>query len=100
MNAFGAELHGATNAPPLFPDGINIGVNVPIAVIGNGFGNNVDNVTTVGTQNVGGDFSHHDDNPYIGPINVGVNVATVVGGNGFENHLGDITTAANQIIGH
>jgi hypothetical protein len=103
MNAFGAELNNAANAPTVhgysgLPDGgINIGVDVTSVVVGNGYHNQVGNVTVTGTQDVG--YSHHYDTP-VGPINIGVDVLNLVAGNGAYNTLGDLSVGADQSIGH
>ena|SRR5215469_12122993 len=104
MNAFGAELHSAANVPTVHDysgapgDGINIGVDVTTVVVGNGYHNQVGNVTVGGAQDVG--HSYHYDNPYTGPINIGVDVVNLVAGNGADNTLGNISVGADQGIGH
>ena len=71
LNAFGA--------------GLNIGVDVPTAVVGNGFGNSVGgSVVAAGDQHVG-DGGHFDG---LGPINIAVDVPTLVAGNGDGNTIG------------
>jgi hypothetical protein len=102
MNAFGADLHGGTSAPTTVPDhggglldgGINIGVNDPIVVAGNGVDNHIDgSVSAIGTQNVG-------DQGAGGGINIGVNVPIVVAGNGVDNHIdGSVSAIGTQNVG-
>lgn len=76
LNAFGA--------------GLNIGVDVPTAVVGNGLGNSVGGgVIAAGDQHVG-DSGHYGG---FGDINIGVDVPTVVAGNGAGNVVGGAALA-------
>jgi hypothetical protein len=107
-NAFGAELNGAPHpgaavagnagGGDLVTDqgfgGLNIGVNVPTVVAGNGFDNTIHgNVAAIGDQHVG-------DGSGSGGINIGVNVPTVVAGNGVDNVIdGNVTAIGTQGVG-
>jgi hypothetical protein len=83
LNAFGA--------------GLNIGVDVPTAVVGAGLGNSVGgSVTSAGEQHVG-DSGHYGG---FGDINIAVSTPTVVAGNGAGNVIGgDAAAQGGQDVG-
>ncbi|MCW2318317.1 hypothetical protein M2322_003886 [Rhodoblastus acidophilus] len=83
LNAFGA--------------GLNIGVDAPTAVVGNGLGNSVGgSVVASGDQHVG-DSGHYNG---FGPVNVAVDVPTLVAGNGVGNTIGgDAAAFGGQEVG-
>ncbi|MBV8663940.1 MAG: hypothetical protein JO107_12645 [Hyphomicrobiales bacterium] len=67
-----------------FGDALNIGVDVPTAVVGNGLGNSVGGAAAVGDQSAGAS-GHYNG---FGEVNVAVDVPTVVSGNGVGNAIG------------
>jgi hypothetical protein len=85
-----------------FGAGLNIGVNVPTAVVGNGLDNHVGgSVGAVGGQQVGDvGVGHGGGFGGLGDINIGVNVPTVVAGNGVGNSIGgDVFADGQQHVG-
>jgi hypothetical protein len=80
-----------------FGAGLNIGVDVPTTVAGNGLGNTVGGgVAAIGDQHVG-DSGHYSG---FGPINIAVDVPTVVAGNGVGNFIGgSVAASGDQHVG-
>jgi len=81
-----------------FGAGLNIGVDVPTTVAGNGLGNTVGGgVAAIGDQHVG-DSGHYSG---FGPINIAVDVPTVVAGNGVGNFIGgSVAASGDQHVGN
>jgi hypothetical protein len=79
-----------------FGAGLNVAVDVPTAVVGNGLGNSVGGaVVAAGEQHVDG--GHYSG---FGPIDIAVNVPTVVAGNGVGNFIGgDALASGGQDVG-